>query len=414
MRVVPASSIPRGLGPLADDFEAVLDEVLRGRGTGPIADVAKMGPTVAEVSRVYNAGLAGSLHRAPLDGRIAFSFARDVPKGAAAVRELVQAGLIDPSETRPLRVLDLGAGLGAITWGIARAVFPRPVEALLVDDDDEVLAAASGIARTAAKLGAGEAKLSIETRRASLGLGMKGMSEPADVVVLGQVLSELDGDRPADARVTAHAALAMDLLDRLVAENGALVIIEPALRERSRHLHAVRDLLAAKGRTVFAPCLHAEPCPMLTAGPTEWCHDDLPVDLPPWLVPLARAAGLRFQGLTFAHLVLRRDRQTLREASSTPSGSGSTAKLHLRVVSDQLVSKGKVEIFGCTSAGVRERLRRLDRDAPPRNESDPWTSLVRGDVVTVDVPPNDDEALAAFAKRRIPSAAAVDVWRGRR
>lgn len=411
MRFVPASPIPRGLGPLADDFRAVLDEVLIARGAGAIAETAKLGPKVAEVSRLYNAGLAGSLQRAPLEGRIAFSFARDVPKGAAAVRELVQAGLLDPTHARPLRVLDLGAGLGAMSWGIARAVFPRPVEALLVDDDDDVLAAATAIARTAAKHQAGQATVSIETRRAPLALGMKIPAPPFDLVVLGQVLSELEVDRTAEARVTAHAALVMDLLDRFVAEDGALVIVEPALRERSRHLHAIRDFLAAKGRTIFAPCLHAEGCPMLTAGPTEWCHDDLPVDLPPWLVPLARAAGLRFQGLTFTHLVLRRDRHTLREASAT---SGANAKLHLRVVSDQLVSKGKVEIFGCTTAGVRVRLRRLDRDAPPRGEDDSWISLHRGDVVTLDVPPNDAEALATLTKGRIPSAAAVDVWRGRK
>ena len=89
-------------------------------------------------------------------------------------------------------------------------------------------------------------------------------------------------------------------------------------------------------------------------------------------------------------------------------------------MSGQLASKGKVEIFGCTTAGVRERLRRLDRDAPARGagEADPWTTLDRGDVVTVNVPPGDETettaALDALAKGRIPRAAAVDVWRGRR
>lgn len=385
--------------PLSDDFRAVLDEVLRARGSGPVSDVAKMGPKVAEVSRVYNAGLAGSLHRAPIEGRIAFSFARDAPKGTAAVRELVQAGLLDPAEARPLRVVDLGAGLGAMSWGIARAVAPRRVEALLVDDDAEALAAATAIGRAAARLSEDEGLLSIETRRAPLAVGMK--LPETDVVVLGQVLSELDRDRSPEERIAAHAALLDDLLDRVVAPSGALVVVEPALRDRSRHLHAVRDALAARGRTVFAPCLHAGACPMLTAGETEWCHDDLAVDLPSWLVPLARAAGLRFQGLTFAHLVLRRDRETLREASAA-----SDARLHLRVVSDLLVTKGKAEIFGCTSTGERVRLRRLDRDAPKRGEGeDTWKTLRRGDVVTVDLP---DEGT------RVPRTAAVDVWRGRR
>lgn len=394
------------VAPLSDDFRAVLDEVLRARGSGPVSDTAKMGPKVAEVSRLYNAGLAGSLQRAPIEGRIAFSFARDVPKGAAAVRELVQAGLLgdDAEVARPLRIVDLGAGLGAMTWGIARAVCPRPVEALLVDDDAEALEVASAIARTAAKLGAGGASLVIETRRAPIATGMK--LPAADVVVLGQVLSELDRDRSPEERVAAHAALLEDLLDRVVTSDGSLVVVEPALRDRSRHLHAVRDALVARGRTVFAPCLHAGPCPMLPAGETEWCHDDLDVDLPPWLVPLARAAGLRFQGLTFTHLVLRRDRETLRASSQADSGVAD--RLHLRVVSDLLVSKGKAEIFGCTAGGDRVRLRRLDRDAPNPKKGegeDRWVTLRRGDVVTLDLP---DE------RGRVPRAAAVDVWRGRR
>src|SRR3712207_8562489 len=77
-------------------------------------------------------------------------------------------------------------------------------------------------------------------------------------------------------------------------------------------------LFRSGSATVFAPCLHAASCPML-AIETEWCHEDLAVDLPPWTVPLARAAGLRWQGLTFSYLVLRkdgRDRKSTRLNSS--------------------------------------------------------------------------------------------------
>jgi len=393
------------VGPLEPSWQEVVDAVLRARGAPALADVARLGPRLVELSRVYNAGLAGSRHRAPLEARIAFSFARDVPKGAASVRELVAAGLLAPRD-RPLRIVDLGAGLGAMTWGIARAVAAASpganatFEALLVDDDRDALAAAEVIAREArTRLGTRAPALDVRTRVERLAPGMK--LPEADVVVLGQVLSELDTDLAPEERVAKHVALVSDLLDRVVSRDGALVIVEPALRDRARHLHAVRDALVASARTVFAPCLHAGTCPALAAD-GEWCHDDLAVDLPAWLVPLARAAGLRFQRLTFSHLVLRRDARTLRDASA--GATDERGKLHLRVVSDVLVTKGKAELFACTSAGARVRLRRLDRDVR-RGEEDRWIALGRGDVVTL-----SSAGEPVDERGRIHSAVAIDVW----
>jgi hypothetical protein len=143
-------------------------------------------------------------------------------------------------------------------------------------------------------------------------------------------------------------------------------------------------------------------CPALAAGEGEWCHEDLAVDLPTWLVPVARAAGLRWQGLTFSYLVLRRDgRSVLGELPLSAPG-----RLRLRIVSDRIATKGKAEIFACTERGERPRLRRLDRD---RRADEP--DLERGDLVTLDATgpaagaPVDDRG-------RIGSQVQVDVWRG--
>jgi hypothetical protein len=110
-----------------------------------------------------------------------------------------------------------------------------------------------------------------------------------------------------------------------------------------------------------------------------WCHEDLDVDLPEWLVPVARAAGLRWQGLTFSYLVLRKDgrrQMTSHDASVTA----------LRVVSHPIVTKGKRELFLCgrfEDAERAEQLRamRLDRHRVPMNEA--WDTAARGDVVLV-------------------------------
>jgi hypothetical protein len=208
---------------------------------------------------------------------------------------------------------------------------------------------------------------------------------PRDIVLLGQVLSEIDPRAEPDARLEAQAALVQQLLDHAVAEDGALVIIEPALRERTRHLHRLRDrVLETTSATVFAPCLHRERCPMLPLE-TEWCHEDLPVDLPPWTVPLARAAGLRWQGLTFSYLVLRKDGKV---ASPRTDRAG---QVRFRTVSDLLASKGKAELFVCGQDGVRRRIRRLDRDVASERGI-PFVDLRRGDIVTLSAAADGDPA----------------------
>ena len=395
---MPAAGFVR---PLEDAFQPVIDAVLKRRGSPTLSNPAALAPKLRELSQAYNTGLiAGGATKAPLEARIAFSFARDVPKGAGAVRELLESKVLVAPEGRPLRIVDLGAGLGAMSWGIGRAVARASsgarvtVEALLVDEDDAALGAAALLANEAeAHLATTNLDLRITTRKERLAPGMK--LPVADLVVLGQVLSELDVGLEPAARVEKHAALVRDLLARVVADDGALVIVEPALRERTRHLHAVRDALTASA-TVFAPCLHRAACPMLATA-TEWCHEDLPVDLPPWLVPLARAAGLRYQGLTFTHLVLRRDGKTL--VSHVPP-----AEIRFRVVSELLRTKGKAEVFGCTEEGARVRLRRLDRDKGADAATATWDSLGRGDVVGVSgAAPIDDRG-------RVNADAALAVW----
>jgi len=215
-----------------------------------------------------------------------------------------------------------------------------------------------------------------------------------DLVLLGQTLSELDLEADDATRVARHVVFLGSLLAR-TAPDGALVVIEPALRARTRHLHAVRDAMlgSTSPPTVFAPCLHADACPALAlAG--DWCHEDLDVDLPPWLVPVARGAGLRWEGLTFSYLVLRRDSQTLARAVSHGPGT-------VRVVSGMLRTKGKRELYVCGDLGERAgrvRAMRLDRHESETNVA--WSALSKGDVVGVS-PPFDLQRPRVLAATRI-------------
>lgn len=378
---------------LDDSMRARLDGLAKRRGYPGSADVSALADAVRALSSLYNRieprggkpeGVAPEARvpvaeaaRRHLSARLSFSFPRDVPKGASAVRELVGTGLLTLGET-PLRVLDFGAGLGAMTAGLARALEASgargTLAATLVDADEAALSLAADLARATA-----EDPVVIEARTAKLRAGEKPPRGPFDVILVGQVLSELDEAAPEEARVVTHLALLESLYAEL-SPTGSLVVIEPALRDRSRHLHALRDAWVQKGRAVFAPCLHVRPCPAL-AREGDWCHEDLAVDLPSWLVPVAKAAGLRWEGLSSSYLVLRRDDRTL---------AGERPEAKLRVVSELLRTKGKTEAFVCgkDTGTEKKRLRRLDRHASESNVA--WDALTRGSLLSLEPQPDGE------------------------
>ena len=332
-------------------------------------NVPELSRAVREMSDFYNArGGARPKPKDELAARLAFWFARDVQKGAMAVAELLGAGLLGPEA----KVLDVGAGLGAMTWGLAHAIHARhgraDVRATWVDADERALALAKKL-RDAWPTPEGlSLRAQVEASRADSPRGT------FDVVLVGQVLSEMDQELDAPARVTRHADFLGELLRTRVSDRGSLVVVEPALSVRARHLHAVRDaMLATKGAHVFAPCVHEAPCPAL-AAPKEWCHEDREISLPDWLVPVARGAGLRFEGLTWSYLVLRKDGANVRDTFASDAAACG------RAVSGRLRSKGKEECIVCGPVPVLRKLYRIDREASAENAA--WESLARGTLVS--------------------------------
>jgi SAM-dependent methyltransferase len=361
---------------LEDDWRNAIDATLRARGWPALTEVRRLGTLTARLSDAYNEA-GGDASKELLPARLAFSFARDVPKGAAAVRELVATRALALLADRALRVLDFGAGLGAMTWGVARALEEAggagTVDATWIEPDARALEVGLELLRAAPR---GRVEVRVRSQAGVIESGRRTVRERFDLVMAGQVLSEMDSGLGDAERVARHAERVGALMSSLE-DKGSLVIVEPALRDRTRHLHRVRDaLLAAGTASVFAPCLHANACPAL-AREADWCHEDLPVDLPPWLVPIARAAGLRWQGLTFSYLVLRKDGYCLED--TMPESA------RLRAVSELIVSKGKKEAFLCgrrapQAPGERFLAVRLDRDASAANND--WNTLRRGDLFT--------------------------------
>jgi ribosomal protein RSM22 (predicted rRNA methylase) len=297
-----------------------------------------------------------------LAARAAFFTIADAMKIAIPLHELASRNAVPAA--RPLRITDLGAGCGAMSLGLVATIDPQVALAITAIDRDR---AALGIAATAVRsFAAARGVTAAITTRADDAI--KAPLPPADLVVIGTLLNELS----AEARLgVVTRALAS------IGDDGAVIIIEPALRDTARALHEVRDALLARGAAyVFAPCTRGiAPCPAL-ADPSDWCHEDRAITLSPRTAELARLTHLRDSGLKFAYLVLRRTPLALVEAPDA-----------WRIVSAPRPAKGKLEIIGCSDAG-RLPIRLLKRNRTDANRD--LERADRGDVVITNAAPGED------------------------
>jgi hypothetical protein len=292
----------------------------------------------------------------------------DAMKIAIPLGELARRGAL-PAR-RPLRIVDLGAGCGAMSLGalaagvldVDRDRAAPAVEILAIDRDPAALAIASAAIRDFAARRGIAAR--VDTRVEDV---TRSVLPPADLIVMGTMLNEL----PAPAR--------LDLVARALAaigDDGAVIAVEPALRDTARALHELRDAIVRADRGhVFAPCTRtAAPCTAL-ADPDDWCHEDRALRLPPRTAELARLTHLRDGGMKFAYLVLRRQPLALVD------GPGAW-----RVVSAAMPAKGKLAVIGCGDGG-RVELRRLRRHRTAHNRA--FDAVDRGDALVISGGPDD-------------------------
>jgi Mitochondrial small ribosomal subunit Rsm22 len=226
----------------------------------------------------------------------------------------------------PRRVLDMGAGTGAAS-SVIRTRWPQ-----------------AGVVSVDRVAGPGIVRADV-TR----GLRPAGVVGTFDLLVAAHLLNELPLDLDGRAR------LVLGWCRELLADEGAVVLVEPALRETSRALLGVRDRLIAAGLFVEAPCLWQGPCPALVRD-RDFCHAS------------ANALVRGRSRVDFGYLVVRKHGAALADSAL------------FRIVSDAMKDKGRLRRFGCGPAG-RLLITRLDRDRGPGNEA--FDEVDRGDVIRI-------------------------------
>jgi len=208
---------------------------------------------------------------------------------------------------------------------------------------------------------------------------------PADLLVMANFINEVDrgprsgrGSRSGDKDVDSSAIQMLERWEGQVADSGAILLIEPGVRDSGRALSRIRQAALERGWRVPAPCPHAEDCPMPGQRNTPWCHFTFPTgDSPAWLSRLSHKAKLPKDRASLSFMLLTRGEDPpVRIRPPKSPGKGCSV---VRVVSEGFdLPSGKRGRYGCSERGLVLLENRRGGSAP-----------VPGDQVTVKWPDAD-------------------------
>ncbi|QOR72875.1 rRNA methyltransferase [Ruania alkalisoli] len=205
---------------------------------------------------------------------VAYVLARMPATFAAARAALAELAMAVPS-LEPSRVLDLGAGTGAMTWAAidtfdslsAVTLADYATDALdlavrmLAEAPVEVDRQDLRLDRTGSHADGPGAADPVAARPGEVGSGAEEAARKADgtagLALAGYVLGELDA-QGRDA-----------VVDRLARSAGTVLVVEPGTPAGYARVLRARERLLEAGMRIAAPCPHELACPL---GPGDWCH----------------------------------------------------------------------------------------------------------------------------------------------
>ena len=268
-----------------------------------------------------------------------------------------------------LKILDLGSGPGTTILGILDFFSNQKKMPSLEFTAIDSVAENLSIAKNLFKLFTENINIDASLKTFKINIEKAGTipQDTYDIIILSNILNELFYED--NKRIAKRVSFLNTIIDKFLTPDGSCIIIEPALRETTRGMLDVRDNLMKNGFKIYSPCLIDEPCPALL-NPKDWCHEDIPWIPPVIIKELDKLTGLRKDSLKFSYLVLRKDKLSLTDVLEKNS---------YRIVSEPLISKGKLEFYICGHGG-RQLVTRLDKDETPSNIQ--FQKLQRGDIVS--------------------------------
>jgi SAM-dependent methyltransferase len=356
---------------LSSPLLSVIENVVKREGVSG----ERLSTAVVELSRLFTIGRSALSHSYLESPALAAAYLNYfLPVNLSKIQVLLDEMPVVLAD-EPFSVLDLGSGpgtgaLAVLDWWHGRGSVSG-LSVVAVDRSMTALHQAESLwskyCRTADLTGT-----SLQTCKADVGrTGWVKEVEPRapfNLIILANCLNEIHAD--ATDPIALRSRLVTELL-ALLASQGTIMIVEPALRETSRALHQVRDLLLQEKRcTIYSPCLHENNCPALI-NPYDWCHEERAWEPPTLIQEIDSEVGFIKDALKFSYLLLRKDGKTIVDRGPDV----------YRVVSELRELKGEKRAWLCNETG-RPEIGRQDRLVSPQNAAfDEWH---RGAIVQIE------------------------------
>lgn len=336
----------------------------------PLRDLRRLEPATARLSAAFTdarpEAFAAYLDDPDALTAYALAFAPQTYARARAALEGILARL-PPFPDRPLRVLDLGCGLGSAALA-ARDLLPR-ADVTCVDWSEAALRAAAELL-PGATTWRGDLRAYAPQGRFDLILASFAFNEafPAPeeaVAALRRWAAALAEDAPA-----------------------FVLLLEPADRAAAPRLHALRQALP--GLPVYAPCPHGGPCPLIPARDGV-CHDVRRFRPGRPMTLLCRRLRRTVSDVRYALLALGRP--------GGPQADGFGDPEFLRMTGPMDKGKGVLACRACLGDGTSARLE-LPAAALPAARRHALLDRQRGDCAWLDGPTDRRRRVANGAIQR--------------
>lgn len=262
-----------------------------------------------------------------------------------------------------IRVLDLGCGTGAATWGLLEYLtsYSHGNVNLEITFADHVKANLEICKKFISHY---EDKPKYTTVHVDLNnpddVSVKFKDTQFDLIIMMNALNELQTTADILSTIDSHCD-----------DNGAILIIEPASKNESRRLLTLRDDAKKNGFTIYSPCTHQMNCPALHKE-DDWCFNEIGWERPAFIRYIDDMVGNLRLSLKYSYIVLTKNGQTMQGnmALSSPS----------RVVSEVFHEKGRTRAVICDQNGRGEHTLNT-RDKSSSNKA--FIEIERFDVLAL-------------------------------